>query len=79
MTRVWEEVDEEEFKEFRKQVNLYSRPEGNVFSTEKRFVDVISFLLYMDMKSKEKLQRSADRLTIMAIVLSVRARHENIY
>jgi len=69
MRRIWGEIDEEEFEEFRRQVSRHWR--GPVKDTDAGFASAITYLIYIDMKSREKLQKSTDRLSIILAVATI--------
>ena len=69
MKDIWEQIDEEEFNEFRNRVGEYWRGSGDAWFTGMK--DGMTYLIYADMKSREKLQKSTDRLTIVGIILTL--------
>lgn len=69
MRRIWEEINEEELEEFRRQVDLHWR--GPIKDTDHGFASAIAYMIYVDMKSREKLQKSTDRLSIVLTVATI--------
>ena len=69
MRRILGRINEEELEEFRRQVDLHWR--GPIKDTDHGFASAIAYMIYVDMKSREKLQKSTDRLSIVLTVATI--------